>query len=219
MQSLTLIQEISIAILPILLAITVHEAAHGLAADKLGDHTARMAGRVTINPLKHIDLFGTIILPIGMYAISGFMFGWAKPVPVNWKNLRNPRRDTALVALAGPMANFGMLLLWTIALVISVSLPENVSWLAVPLRYMANFGILINAILMALNLLPILPLDGGRVFNSILPAKLSVLYSKTEPWGFFVLIALLLTNLLSAILMPLVGFLRLLSMQIIGIIL
>jgi len=219
MQSLTLIQEISIAILPILLAITVHEAAHGLAADKLGDHTARMAGRVTINPLKHIDLFGTIILPIGMYAISGFMFGWAKPVPVNWKNLRNPRRDTALVALAGPMANFGMLLLWTIALVISVSLPENMSWLAVPLRYMANFGILINAILMALNLLPILPLDGGRVFNSILPAKLSVLYSKTEPWGFFVLIALLLTNLLSAILMPLVGFLRLLSMQIIGIIL
>ena len=169
MESLSLVQELSVAILPIMLAITVHEAAHGLVADKLGDKTARMAGRVTLNPLKHIDPLGTVVLPLLMYALSGFMFGWAKPVPVNWRNLHHPRRDTALVAIAGPAANFIMILIWALLLAVSRELAQSNTWIAVPLYHMANFGILINAILMALNLLPILPLDGGRVLNSLLP--------------------------------------------------
>jgi Zn-dependent protease len=218
MQSLSLIQELSIAIVPILLAITVHEAAHGLVADKLGDKTARLAGRVTLNPFKHIDPLGTIILPLAMYAMSGFMFGWAKPVPVNWRNLRQPRRDTALVAIAGPLANFVMLLLWSVMLAIPTYLSLN-EWVGVPFFLMAQYGILINAVLMALNLLPILPLDGGRVLNSLLPAKMAVLFAKTEPWGLLIMIGLLVSGLLQKILGPAIEILKQLAVQIAGILL
>lgn len=216
MQSLTTIQTIAVAIVPVMLAITVHEAAHGFVADKLGDRTARLAGRVTLNPLKHIDWLGTVILPMAMFILSGFMFGWAKPVPVNWRNLHNPRRDTALVALAGPGANFVMLIFWSIMLVVP-SLLQLGQWSAVPLYYMASYGILINAVLMALNLLPILPLDGGRVLNSLLPASLSQAYQKTEPWGLLILIALLVTGLLQLILWPFIEILQAFSALIAGI--
>jgi len=216
MQSLTTIQTIAVAIVPVLLAITVHEAAHGLVADKLGDRTARLAGRVTLNPLKHIDWLGTVILPMAMFVLSGFMFGWAKPVPVNWRNLHNPRRDTALVALAGPGANFVMLIFWSMMLAVP-SLLELGQWSAIPLFYMSSYGILINAVLMALNLLPILPLDGGRVLNSLLPAGLSQVYQKTEPWGLLILIALLVSGLLQLILWPLIEMLQAFSALIAGI--
>jgi len=218
MQSLSLIQELSIAILPVILAITVHEAAHGLAADKLGDRTARLAGRVTLNPFKHIDPLGTVILPLAMYALSGFMFGWAKPVPVNWRNLGQPRRDTALVAIAGPLANFGMLLFWSVMLAVPGFLSLN-EWIGVPLFLMAQYGILINAVLMALNLLPLLPLDGGRVLNSLLPVKLATIFSKTEPWGLLIMIGLLVSGLLQKILGPAIDILKHLSVQIAGILL
>jgi Zn-dependent protease len=218
MQSLSLIQELSIAIVPIMLAITVHEAAHGLVADKLGDQTARLAGRVTINPFKHIDPLGTIVLPLVMYALSGFMFGWAKPVPVNWRNLGQPRRDTALVAIAGPLANFVMLLLWSFMLAVPVLLSLN-EWIGLPLFLMAQYGILINAVLMALNLLPVLPLDGGRVLSSLLPAKVAIMFAKTEPWGLLIMVGLLVSGLLQKILGPAIEILKHLSVQISGILL
>jgi Zn-dependent protease len=218
MQSLGLIQELSIAVLPIMLAITVHEAAHGLVADKLGDDTARLAGRVTLNPLKHIDPVGTIILPLAMYALSGFMFGWAKPVPVNWRNLGQPRRDTALVAIAGPLANFVMLIFWSLVLTVPVLLSMN-EWAGVPLLLMAQYGILINAVLMALNLLPVLPLDGGRVLHSMLPAGIAVVFAKSEPWGLMIMIGLLVSGLLQKILGPAVDILKQLALQIAGILL
>ncbi|MGD2118725.1 MAG: site-2 protease family protein [Chromatiales bacterium] len=211
-----MIQELSVAILPIMLAITVHEAAHGFVADRLGDKTARMAGRVTLNPLKHIDPLGTVILPLVMYALSGFMFGWAKPVPVNWRNLHHPRRDTALVAIAGPAANFIMILGWAILAAVSVALVDSSPWIAVPLFHMAKYGILINAILMALNLLPILPLDGGRVLNSLLPPSWSQMYSKSEPWGLLILVALLVSGGLAYILMPMVAWLQYFAAQVVG---
>ncbi len=219
MQSLSWIQQIAIGFLPIMLAITVHEAAHGLVADKLGDNTARAAGRVTLNPFKHIDPIGTIALPLLMHFLTGFMFGWAKPVPVNWQNLKNPRRDTALVAVAGPLANFLMLLAWSAIYALGPQIAGWSTWVGVPLFHMATFGIMINAVLMALNLLPLLPLDGGRIVSSLLPANIAVLYQKTEPWGFFILIGLLATGVLARMLMPAIGFLEIISARIVGIIL
>ena len=218
MQSLSWVQQIAIGFLHIMLAITVHEAAHGLVADKLGDNTARMAGRVTLNPFKHIDPLGTIILPLVMYLLTGFMFGWAKPVPVDWRKLNNPRRDTALVAVAGPLANFLMLLVWSAIFALSPQIAGWSTWVGVPLFHMATFGILINAVLMALNLLPLLPLDGGRIVSSLLPANAAMLYQKSEPWGFLILIGLLATGVLARILMPAVSFLEIISARIVGII-
>jgi Zn-dependent protease len=206
MQELSTVQQIAIAILPVILAITVHEAAHGFVADKLGDKTARLAGRVTLNPFKHIDPIGTVVLPLGMYVLTGFMFGWAKPVPVNWRNLRKPKRDSAIVAAAGPFSNFVMLLAWSLLLAFMPLIGEMSQWAAVPLFHMATFGILINAILMVLNLLPLLPLDGGRIVSSFLPAKIAYQYNKTESWGFVILLVLLFTGLLGKILTPAIHF-------------
>ncbi len=206
MQELSTIQQIAIAILPVLLAITVHEAAHGYVADRLGDKTARLAGRVTLNPLKHIDPIGTIVLPLGMYVLTGFMFGWAKPVPVNWRNLGKPKRDSAIVAAAGPFSNFIMLLGWSLLLAFIPVVGQVSAWAAAPLFHMATFGILINAILMVLNLLPLLPLDGGRIVSSFLPAKIAYQYNKTESWGFIILLVLLFTGLLGKILTPAIQF-------------
>ena len=206
MQELSTVQQIAIAILPVILAITVHEAAHGFVADKLGDKTARLAGRVTLNPFKHIDPIGTVVLPLGMYVLTGFMFGWAKPVPVNWRNLRKPKRDSAIVAAAGPFSNFVMLMIWSLLLAFMPMIGQVSQWAAVPLFNMATFGILINAILMVLNLLPLLPLDGGRIVSSFLPAKVAYQYNKTESWGFIILLVLLFTGLLGKILTPAIHF-------------
>ena len=205
MQTLTLIQKIAIFLLPVLFAITLHEAAHGWMAKQLGDRTAEMMGRVTLNPLKHIDPIGTIIVPLVVYLLSGFVFGWAKPVPVTWQNLNNPRRDMALVALAGPGANLLMAFFWSLMIHLGLIFINGNEWFALPLVLMGVAGVLFNALLMALNLVPIPPLDGGRVVNSLLPPRLSWYYSRLEAYGLFIMVALLASGLLAMILMPLVS--------------
>jgi Zn-dependent protease len=175
-------------------------------ARRLGDKTAEMLGRVTLNPLKHIDLIGTILVPLGLYLMTGFMFGWAKPVPVNWNNLHKPKRDMGLVALAGPGANLIMALIWSILVYAGSMMLENFSWLGVPLVLMGVTGVLINAILMALNMMPVPPLDGGRVVYSLLPPKQANAYSKLESFGLIIVLALLITGLLHFIIEPVVAF-------------
>jgi Zn-dependent protease len=201
------VQMIAVAILPLLFAITLHEAAHGWVASQCGDKTALMLGRVTLNPLRHIDLVGTIIVPLVLLFLGGFIFGWAKPVPVAWQNLRHPRRDMAAVALAGPAANFLMALLWA-AVAKSASLfliNSPWQWVAVTGQFLeaaANFGILINCVLLVLNLLPIPPLDGSRVISSLLPARVAHAYEKIEAFGVWILLALLVLGILTALLWP-----------------
>lgn len=208
MEQLGLIQKLAVWVVPVLLAITVHEVAHGWAALKLGDRTAMMLGRLTLNPVKHIDPVGTLLVPGLLLLFGGFIFGWAKPVPVTWENLRHPRRDMALVALAGPMANLLMAVLWLIALQIGIALMDDNAALARPLVYMAVAGIFVNAILMILNLLPLPPLDGGRIVASLLPGPLSWKYSRIEPYGLIILLVLFVTQILGKILSPLIlGFL------------
>ena len=203
MEEFTLVQKMAAIVLPLIFAVTLHEAAHGWVADKLGDSTARQLGRITVNPLRHIDWFGTILLPMLMMAFTGFLFGWAKPVPVNMSRLRNPRRDMVWVALAGPGANVLMAILWSLLLLLADSslTPES---LALPLAAMAVAGIFINLILMALNLLPILPLDGGRVLAGVLPAAVARLYARIEPFGFFIIVGLLVAGLLGKVLTPVI---------------
>ena len=204
MEELTLVQRLAVLVLPVILAITVHEAAHGYVADRLGDRTARMLGRITLNPLRHIDPIGTVLLPLGMYALTGFMFGWAKPVPVNPRNLGNPRRDMAIVAAAGPLSNLVMAVLWSIAILVGGWLLPVSTWVGAPLVFMGAAGVLINIILLVLNMLPLPPLDGGRVLVGLLPAKLARLVSQVEPYGLFILIALLVTGVLGRIVLPFV---------------
>ncbi len=204
MDELTLVQRLAVLVLPVILAITVHEAAHGYVADRLGDRTARMLGRITLNPLRHIDPIGTVLLPLGMYALTGFMFGWAKPVPVNPRNLGNPRRDMAIVAVAGPLSNLVMALLWSIAILVGGWLLPVSTWVGAPLVFMGAAGVLINVILLVLNMIPLPPLDGGRVLVGLLPAKLARVVSQVEPYGLFILIALLVTGVLGRIVLPFV---------------
>ncbi len=202
MLTLSLVQKISIWVVPVLLAITVHEVTHGWVASRLGDKTALMLGRLTLNPLKHIDPVGTILIP-GMLLLlqSGFIFGYAKPVPVDWRNLRHPKRDMAIVAIAGPLSNLAMGICWALLIRVSAMLGEA----GTALLYMGIAGIFINAILMALNLLPLPPLDGGRVMTGLLPGPLAYKFSRIEPYGFFILIGLLVTGILGLILWPLLG--------------
>lgn len=201
---------ISVIILPLLFAITLHEAAHGWVANKLGDKTTLTMERVTLNPIKHIDPFGTLILPILMLVLSKFTFafGWAKPVPVTWQNLRNPRRDMALVALVGPLANFFMVLLYAtvakLSLLFGANVGNPISQDIVTFFYNAGlFGVLINIVLIILNLIPIPPLDGSRVISAILPRQAAYNYSKIEPYGIWILLGLLVFGLLGRILLPL----------------
>ena len=198
----SLIQKIIMFAPPVILAITVHEAAHGYAARHFGDFTADKAGRITLNPFKHIDLFGTILLPAMTILLGGILFGWAKPVPVNFAALRNPKKDMLWVAAAGPASNFVMAIIWAIVFKLTLSAPENV---AVPLALMAKAGISINIVLMVLNLLPLPPLDGGRIAVSLLPHDLAVRFAQIERFGFFILIALLFTGVLGKILDPLIA--------------
>jgi len=198
------IQLLAILVLPVLFAITVHEAAHGWAASHLGDRTAQMLGRMTLNPLRHIDPIGTLVVPLVTFFLTGFLFGWAKPVPVDIRNLRHPRRDMALVALAGPGANLIMAILWGLAIQLALQLWRIFPWVAEPLAWMGAAGVMINVLLMALNLFPLLPLDGGRVLNALLPRQLAIPFARLEPFGLLLLMLLLVTGVLGAFLNPLV---------------
>ena len=208
MQNLSTVQFAAIAILPLLFGITLHEVAHGWVAKHLGDKTALMMGRLTLNPLKHIDPLGTIIVPGLMMLAGGAIFGWAKPVPVTWQNLKKPKRDMALVALAGPMANLGMAFLWALIARVGVMLASVSEWASVPMILMGKVGIVLNLVLMVLNLLPLPPLDGGRVMTSLLPGPMSYRFSRIEPYGFFILIALLMSGLLWKLMGPPVAVLE-----------
>ena len=206
MHALTMIQQITVLLLPVLFAITVHEAAHGWVAKHLGDRTAELLGRVSLNPLRHIDPFGTLLVPLTTFLLTGFLFGWAKPVPITWRNLKRPRRDMALVALAGPGANLLMGLLWGGGIKLGLLLWNSAQWVALPLIYMSAAGVLINAVLMVLNLVPILPLDGGRVLAALLPPRLAYAFSRTEPYGMVLIVVLLMSGLLSRVMLPTVAF-------------
>ncbi len=189
-----IIYKIAVNAIPLLLAITLHEAAHGYAARVFGDRTAEMLGRITLNPIKHIDWIGTVAVPALTLAIGGFFFGWAKPVPVNFNNLRNPKRDMIWVAAAGPAANLVMAIGWAIILKVS-DMPA--------IDAIARAGVAWNVGLMVLNLLPILPLDGGRIVAGLLPRQLSYSYSRMEPYGLFIVLGLAVAGILGTILMPL----------------
>lgn len=199
---------LSVIVLPLLFAITLHEVAHGWVASKLGDKTAVMLGLVRMNPMKHIDPFGTVLLPIIVFVLSHctFIFGWAKPVPVTWQNLHKPRRDMILVALAGPFANFLMALLWACVAKISlllamVSTGQSAQSVLLFFKLSGIFGITINCIFMLLNLIPLPPLDGSRFISALLPSSVARQYDRIEPYGIWILLALAMFGILSKILL------------------
>jgi Zn-dependent protease len=204
MSVLNHIQLLAVLALPVVLAITVHEAAHGWVANRLGDRTALMLGRVTFNPIKHIDPLGTILIPAVTFLVGGFLFGWAKPVPINPRNLHHPRSDMALVAAAGPLSNLLQAIVWGATIHLGMLLLDISEWVALPMIYMGAAGVAINVFLMVLNLVPLLPLDGGRVLNAVLPPRWSYYYSRLEPFGLVILVVLLVSGVLSSVLIPIV---------------
>ena len=200
----SLIQTIAISALPVVFAITVHEAAHGYAARHFGDNTAWLAGRISLNPVRHIDPLGTILLPLLLFIInSPFLFGWAKPVPVNFGRLRNPKRDMLWVAAAGPGVNLLMAFGWALLFKLALFMPFNAY--TRPLALMSDMGININLMLMVLNLLPLPPLDGGRIAVSLMPFSMAMKFSQLERWGIPILLLLSFTGMLSSILWPFVA--------------
>ena len=205
METLSLTQKIIVWAMPVIFAITVHEVAHGWVALRLGDRTAQMLGRLTLNPIKHIDPIGTILVPTLLLMVGGFVFGWAKPVPVSYQNLRQPKSDMVWVALAGPVANLIMALLWALITKLGLILYQAGADMGEPMVYMGVAGILINTMLMLLNLLPLPPLDGGRVLVGLLPNKLAWQVERIEPYGFFILLFLLYFGVIAAVLLPLMN--------------
>ncbi|MCW8932044.1 MAG: site-2 protease family protein [Gammaproteobacteria bacterium] len=200
------IQKITIWILPVLLAVSLHEAAHAWMADRKGDSTARLLGRLTFNPFKHIDPVGTILVPALMITFTGFAFGWAKPVPVDARKLKNPKKDMVWVALAGPASNFIMAFLWSVFLYVSLFFHDSRSLLSLFFLYMSIAGMFINILLGVLNLVPILPLDGGRILSGLLPLNLHQKYSKIEPYGLFIVIALMISGVIGLLLLPIISY-------------
>jgi len=211
-----LVQTLAIYSLPVLFAITLHEAAHGYVARHFGDMTAYAQGRISLNPFRHIDLVGTIIVPIVILVAAklvggpGYLFGWAKPVPVNYSALRRPKQNMMWVAAAGPGANLAMALAWALLLKFADALP--LSQVSAAMRLVCVAGIQVNVVLMVLNLLPILPLDGGRILASLLPHRMAWQYARLEPWGFPILLLLLFSGYLGVLLRPVVEA----SYQVIG---
>lgn len=203
-----IIQGIAIYALPVIFAITMHEAAHGYVAKHFGDFTAHNEGRISLNPTKHIDPVGTVVVPMTLFIVSkltvgaGFLFGWAKPVPVNFANLHHPKHDMLWVAAAGPAANLLMAFFWALIIKFGMIMPE--STFAKPMILMGIAGIEINVILMVLNLLPLPPLDGGRMAVSLLPHRIAYHFSRIEPYGFMILLVLLFSGILGTIIWPLI---------------
>lgn len=207
------IQTLLIYIIPLTFAITLHEFAHGWVANQCGDATARMLGRLTLNPIKHIDPMGSILVPIVLYFTgSPFLFGWAKPVPINFNALKYPKRNMILVALAGPASNFIMALLWSFAIIIALSLESQL------LIEMAKFGVVINLVLGVFNLLPLPPLDGSRIVSALLPNNLAYYYNKLEVYGLYIVLALLFFGIFQKVILPIVRILQVSIFSAIGLI-
>jgi len=208
-----IIYQISIWALPVLFAITLHEVAHGYVADRLGDSTSRMLGRLTLNPIKHIDPIGTLLVPAVMILLPiGFVFGWAKPIPVNTRNLKNVRKDMALVAIAGPLANLAMAIGWAAFMLIISMIPDQ--GIQKGMFEMALNGVFFNVLLMVLNLMPLPPLDGGRVLAGVAPRNIANLLDKIEPYGFLIIIAILASGLFASGLGPIINSLTQLILSI-----
>lgn len=206
MNNLSTIQTIAIYILPLIFAITIHEAAHAYTANKFGDNTAKLSGRLSLNPINHIHPLGTIVFPLisivmGSMIGGGLIFGWAKPVPINFGKLNQPKKDLFWVASAGPLSNLVMALMWALAMKGATYLPS--SYFATPLIMMGQAGVGINISLMILNLLPVLPLDGGRMVLSLLPQPQAIKYAQTERYGMWVILVLLMIGALNFIIQPL----------------
>lgn len=203
-----IIQTVALLAVPMIFAITLHEAAHGYVAKYFGDYTAYQAGRISLNPINHIDPIGTVLIPVALviFTAGQFVFGWAKPVPVNFGNLRDPKRDMLWVAAAGPGANLFMALSWALILKLVIVLPAN--YFSYPLQQMAKGGVVINLVLMVLNLIPIPPLDGGRIAVSLLPHRLAYRFAMIEPYGLIIIVVLLATRALGAVIWPLVALCR-----------
>lgn len=200
-----IIRGISIWALPVMLAIVLHEVAHGWVADKLGDDTARWMGRLTLNPLKHVDPVGTILIPLLLLIMhSPFIFGYAKPVPIDFRKLRRPKQDMVWVALAGPVTNLILAVVSAVLLALLVEMPQNLGWLIEPLALMCQASILINMVLCVFNLLPLPPLDGGRIAVGLLPGPVAYQLSRIEPFGFLIIVVLLLLGLFQVVLGPLI---------------
>jgi len=198
-----LVYTIAVWIVPVLFAITLHEAAHGWVAYKLGDPTAKSLGRISVNPIKHVDPMGTVVVPIFLATLSGFVMGWAKPVPVEPRYFKSPMLDMALVAVAGPVSNFFMACFWALFIVTSTQFLSPSSTLSF-LADMGEKGIYINIILMVLNLLPIPPLDGGRVLAGVLPPSLAMPFMRLERFGMVIILVLLISGILGKIMWPIV---------------